>query len=716
MSDENRRYWAAETDPVKFAALFMQRVKDFRQGLENSGRSYRAARAVRAFYGWAPDGLGDTAQVQPAGKQGEVADLTTNDFGALVQQTVVMITAQRPTFKAVAGNTDFSSMAQAQLGDSLLEYYDRKLTLADREHEITLGGVLASECWGVQGWDRFAGEEQGVEPVEGENGEETFRPITQGEPYLWCAPMWDVAYENELPDAAAMKWFAFRRKFSRHDLAASFPSYATEILKAPPGDYTGEDWQDIDSKVLPGQNPVSKRSQDMVTVWELRHLPSPALPPGRLVRILNGNCVLYDSMRPDANGQLGAYPYDSLHAEALKPETVVGGIAGYSPHFDLLGLQEALDMVARMAATATQAGGVSNMWSPPGDLPQVAEIATGMNLITSVTMPVPMQGPQLDPQAVAFGGMVVDLMRRRIGLNDVALGEPTKGMPASLAALLQAQAIQFHSRLQAAYQRLIEATRTGLLKLLKKFASAPRTAVIAGKGNSWAEKEWQSKDIEGVDRVVVEAVNPVMRTQAGRMAMAEMMLSKNLIRDPKQLLTLIATGRLEPTYEAEESNLMRLRNEKEMLQRGIGPPPVDPIKTLESGGFPVFVDDGQEHIWPMISDPHWVDIPEYLSVSQAPSSRQNKPMMAAVTALVDIKLRMWRLMDPALIAIQGGQPAPPQFAAMLPAPPETDGNGPAPTATDGGKVAPMEPKPDIALPKPPTNPITGERPPAPPLA
>ncbi|MCX6950630.1 MAG: hypothetical protein NTV51_00340, partial [Verrucomicrobia bacterium] len=316
-------------------------------------------------------------------------------------------------------------MAQAQLGDALLEYYDRKLTLADREHEITLGGVLASEAWAVQGWDRTAGEEQGVEPVTDDNGKEVLRSINQGEPYLWCCPLWDVAYEDQLPDTAAMRWFAFRRKFSRHDLAASFPTYATEILAAPPGDYTGEDWQDIDSKVLPGQNPVSKRSQDLVTVWEFRHIPSPGLPPGRLVRVLNAKCVLYDSMREDASGQLGAYPYDSLHAEPLKPETVVGGIGGHSPHFDLLGLQESLDMVARMAATATQAGGVSNMWCPPGDIPVVSEVAAGMNLIVSVNMPMPMKGPQLDPQAVAFAGMVVDLMRRRIGLNDVALGEPT---------------------------------------------------------------------------------------------------------------------------------------------------------------------------------------------------------------------------------------------------------------------------------------------------
>ena len=726
MSETNRRYWAAEPEPEKFASGLSQRVKDFRKSLEESGRSYRAARSVRAFYGWAPDGLGDTAQVKAAGKQGEVADLTTNDFAALVQQTVVMITSQRPTFKAVAANTDFSSMAQAQLADGLLEFYDRQFNLADREHEITLGGVLASEAWAVQGWDQTAGAEQGVEPVTLPNGEEGLKAINQGEPYLWTVPMWDCAYEAELPDPAAMRWFAFRRKFSRHDLAAAFPTYSDEILRAPPGDYTGEDWQDIDSKVLPGQNPISKRSNDMVTVWEFRHLPSPALPPGRLVRVLNARCVLYDSMREDAQGRMGAYPYDILHAERLVPEVVVGGIAGHSSHFDLLGLQESLDMVARMAATAAQAGGVTNMWSPPGDIPQVAEVASGMNFIVSVTRPEPIKGPQLDPQAVAFADMCIQRQRRRIGLNDVALGEPTKGMPASLAALLQAQAIQFHSRLQSSYQRLIEATRTGLLKLLKKFASAPRTAIIAGKANSWALKEWQSKDIEGVDRVVVEAINPLMRTQAGRMSFAELMLQHNLIRDPKQILTLIATGRLEPTYQPEEANNMRVDKEKEMLMRGVGPPPIDPVASLPNpanpSGFPVFVDDGQEHIWPMISDPHWSDIPQYLSVAQSPEGRSGPAgaaMVKAVTSLVQIKLLMWRSMDPALIAVQGGQPCPPQFAPPpMPPPTKGDGNGPVPNAGDAKPVKnpQLEGAPSIPLPKPPTNPITGERPPAPPLA
>ena len=155
--------------------------------------------------------------------------------------------------------------------------------------------------------------------------------------------------------------------------------------------------------------------------------------------------------------------------------------------------------------------------------------------------------------------------------------------------------------------------------------------------------------------------------------------------------------------------------------RGIGPPPIDPVATLASGGFPVFVDDGQEHIWPMISDPHWSDIPQFLSVAQSPEGRsgpQGQKMIRAVTELVQVSLQMWRLMDPALIAVQGGQPCPPQFMPP-PLPPSTegDGNGPVPNAKDTTvKDPPLEGAKPIPLPKPPMNPITGERPPAPPLA
>jgi len=281
-------------------------------------------------------------------------------------------------------------------------------------------------------------------------------------------------------------------------------------------------------------------------------------------------------------------------------------------------------------------------------------------------------------------------------------------MPAQLAALLEAKAIQYHAQGQAAYYKLVEKVRTGVLKLLQRFAREPRVAQLVGSANSWALKEWSAKDIRSVDKVTVEPVNPMLKTFAGRMSMLDV-LGPDLPRDAK--MSLVLTGTLEEKLDGPKAHEGRLAKEKEMLRRGIGLPPVDMEASMEQGA-PVFAPTTEAAIRPLPSDPHWLDIPEYLSVLASPESRANPRVVTAVLDLVEEKLRLWRTMSPDLLALLNGPPAPSTMQAAMamgvPPPPMPSG-GEGPTASPDAMSTGGDTPRDVPMPKPPPNPLTGQQ-------
>jgi hypothetical protein len=178
-----------------------------------------------------------------------------------------------------------------------------------------------------------------------------------------------------------------------------------------------------------------------------------------------------------------------------------------------------------------------------------------------------------------------------------------------------------------------------------------------------------------------------------------------------EFLAVYTTGNLTQTFDAQKAHLGRLAKEKELLLQGIGLPPVDAQASLEKGE-PVFVDDGQPHIRPLLTDRHWVDIPEYLALLESPDARSDAKLVRAVTEVVQEHLRLWRAMPPDLLQLLGGPPPPPpDMPPPIPgAAPPAEGRGPKPNMAELAEAVPGG-APDVKLPAPPPNPLTGERPP-----
>jgi len=683
-------------------------------------------RGFSTMYGRAPDGQGDTSRTGQSGEQGEYVDVTLNRYATLVNQSVVRTTAEKPAFRAVATNADSASLEQASFGQGLLEYYSNTHSVADRDWEMVEIGVICSEGWEIYGWDATAGKN--ITDFTDEAA------LNEGDVEVHATTPFRVAYDPDAESIDRLKWAAYKRRYNRFDLAMSVEARgdATSVATAQKlRDMTADDGlrddfgagasdMDLDMDMGAGRyTTAAGASADLVWIWELRHLPSPALPNGRLLRFASGDCVVYD----------GAYPYaaDDLHMYRFSPATVVGSIAGHAPSFDLIGLQELKDTVATQAATAANAGGITNLWSRTGDKPSLSQVVGSMNFFQSANKPEKIDGVELSPQIPAFDAMLDENMQSRMGESDVSMGDVPRGMPGNLAALLEAKTVQYASRSQASYAHVLERSRTGILKLLQRFANSERVAVIGGISGDYEHKSWSSKDLRGMDRFIVESVSPISQSYAGRVDSARELLEHGEIT-AQQYLLMKETGRLEPVFEGKLATEMGIRKERQMLAKGIGLSPVDAAESFRKG-LPVFVDDGKQHVRPLIYDKHWLHILEDLSALAAPEARDDVTVTVAVLGVVEERVRLMRLVDPVMLAVLGYPPEIQQAITMsemsempgrmrpsaAPAPGGTDESGDTSAPRAGIQGLPSG-APSISAPKPakpPRDPITGVQAPSP---
>lgn len=688
------------------------------------------------MYGRAPDGAGDTSRTGSSGEQGEYVDVTLNNFATLVTQVTVRTTSNKPAFKAIPTNADAQSMEQAAFGQGLLEHYSNTHSIADRDWEMVETGNVMQEGWEIFGWDTTAGKNL----TDFHDGP----ALNEGEIEVHSSTPFRVAYDPKAESIDKLKWVAFKRRFNRFDLASSikerYPKAAEKLLEMG-DDSLEQEWTDGEDDLdLTRENGLSATSDDLVWVWEFRHLPTPASPNGRLLRFVTAECVVFDSFETsDGEGEKvitdHGYPYDAteLHAHRYCPATVIGSIAGHAPSSDLLGLQELRDTVATQAATAANAGGITNMWNKTGDKVTLTSIAGGMNLLQSAVKPEILEGPELSAQIPAFDMMLKQNMQERLGESDVSMGTVPKGMPGNLAALLEAKTVQYNSRGQASYAHVLERSRTGMLKLLKRFAKSKRIAVLGGVANGYEYKAWTAEDLDGVDRFIVEAVSPLNQTYAGKVDAAHELLAQGMVTK-EEYLAVRETGRLEPAFEGSVAMEMGVRKEKQMLIKGIGLAPLDEkastLASLKNGGkpVPVFMDDGQPHIRPLIYDKHWLHILEDLGAIASPNARDDGKISTAVMAVVEERVRLMKQVSPIMMAVLGYPEA--VMAAiqmeqnpmmgMMPTdatqPPKPGASSPTepPKSPEQTGLPPGAPRITAAKPaKPPADPLTGNQAPSP---
>ncbi len=695
---EKLTYWAAETDQRKLINRTLDRWAWHIGSLRGTGRLDKIRALFSAYYGRGTDGMRDSSRQLDTGEQGEVTEMHVNAVKPIIQNTLSIICGTRPGVKPVATNGDSATSAQTRLALGLHEFYDRKMSAKSIEIETVRGGLITSAMSLVQEWKPSAGEEIGVD----ENNHLLF----EGDIGLFTVPPWRIAYEPGASNEAERRWCLFKRKANRHDLIANCKdTYSREKLEK--GDGAQSSTRDtvplssLTDGYFNGLNALFGEvinPEDEVWLWELRHMPTPSLPLGRLVKFVEPDIVLFDSMAVQVDGEQKAtsYPYEELHAYEYCPERVIGTTFGHSNSFDILGLQEMLDQVTATIATTVNVLGMPMIWSQVGSGPNMTNLESGVKLMETMTKPEQITFEALSPEMLKASDWVFSQMRQSAALNDTVMGSPPTGMPASAQALQRAQAVSYHQVAQDEWVRLVEKNANGRLRLLKRFARTKRIAEIAGVAGAYEVKEWQREDIAGVERFQVEPINPMSTTFEGRQ-----MIADSMQLSPDQMFDFMTTGNLSDVTNAQKQQVELVESNTAKLLSGIGLAPVD-MEQSQLAGEPIFIDDGQEHLKILKSDPHHIAIMSYLSVVNNPAARGDATLMQNAVDAVMESFRLWGQLTPdecfafQIPMMPSHQMAPPT-AEMPVMPPEENSSG----AVDG------QPAENVALPKPPDNPLTG---------
>lgn len=703
-------YWAAEPDVKKLGPRAMERLQQHLGLLSRSGRLGKMRTMLSAYYGLGTDGMRSTNELRNAGEDGEVTEMSTNQVRPVIANAMSLIAGQPLTTKAKAKNSDSETLAQTRLADALLDAYETLGSSNERENDTIRGGLIASSWVLGQAWS----PKDGKEWARDESG----LPIYDGAPVDFVLPPWRCVFDFAATDEGQRKWALFRRPVSRWDTAAQFdatdPVLAAKLRKqtssgsaGPVPDAYAQGLQQTAASLdwLLGEK---LPEEDVLWVWELRHLPTPALPQGRLLRFAEPDLVLWDSFTAGAE-----YPYekDDLHLYEFSPERAVAGGQGHTAAFDLGALQEFVDICTASIATTVNVNGQMHLWSPDEGGPLVRAMGEGNTVLISPTKPEPIEFPALKPEVLQAAEWAISQGRQAMALNDVVMGQPDKGMPAQAQALQRAQAQQFHAVAQAERVRLRRRAVNGRLKMLKRFAKTPRMTRLVGKDRAYEMKEWQRDDISAADFVDVEIVDPMLASYEGRMGVLEQLGQQGTFKDqPDAMLTFIQTGRLDAVTTTARQKRELVEANVALLQKGIGPPQVD-IQASMQAGSPQFVEPapGTECLRILKSDPHHLAVPAYLGVLTSPGSRADKAIMQAALEAIQLSMELWGQLTPDEAAVFDIPPLPSQLAAAADGPPMGPGGPPPPGGPKGPPPDAPKDAQGVKLPAPPPNPLSGSK-------
>jgi hypothetical protein len=607
--------------------------------LEKTDLLWLWATAYRAYYGsnLTSPGHGlsfDSAKLSKGGTRGEITNLKLNHFRSLCKHTLQLTTSQKPALNCRSNNTDYRSQAQTILGNGLLDFYFREKKVTQHVRGTTEKSLIFSEAFIHSPWNPNRGEKYAVDP-------NTNRLIYEGDLEFTSHSPLDIVRDVGLKDGDEHNWYLVKTRVNKFDLATRFPAFKEDILA------TGVDTKQLSFEAF--EYADNQKSDDYVIKWIFYHDRTESLPNGRMVEFV-GDTLLLD----------GDLPYENIPVSRVAPENLIGTIFGWSPAFELLAPQQALDILNSIIVTNQSSFGVQSIWTKSNDGITVTQLGQGMRNLQSEEMPQAIQLTQTAPEIFNYRNELIQEMETLSGVNSVVRGQPEASLSSGAAlALVVSQAVQFASLLEASYSDLVEVVGYSIISNLRSFAKTKRVAAIVGQASRAYLKEFTSNDLESISRVSMEQTNALSKTIAGRLQLAEKLSERGLIDNAKEYLTVLQTGQLEPIIEGTQAQLLNIRAENEALRNG-------------------------HNVAALVTDNHQDHIQEHLSLLSSPEARQNPEIVANVMQHVSEHLQLWRTADPAILFITGQQPAP---QAMMPPPPPQQ----APNASPDMQQTPPNP-------------------------
>jgi hypothetical protein len=609
-------YWAT-LDKNMLVSELHEKIRNFYDDLRDTDVFSLIQRAFTGYYGGdlkerSQGSLFHSSRLQREGSHGQLTSLKMNHFRNLIKYTIQLSTSNKPALGCRATNSDYKSQSQTLLASGILDYYMREKKLIGKFTEALEYGVVLGEGWIHCPWNSEDGEVVAVQP-------DTGAPIYEGDLEFSSHKMTDVVRDVNREDSQH-DWLIVRNKKNKWNLASKYPEMAGEIIAVDSSDFDYENFESFDFSIRRGQT----QSDDLVTVWTFYHKKTESMPEGRMTQFC-GDVCLFD----------GPIPYKDMPLYQCFPDRIIGTPYGYSPAFEILAPQQALDIVTSTIMTNQATNGVQNIWSQKGDDLSVQELQGGMKHIQSMEMPQPLQLTATAPEIFNFRQTIISEMETLMGINSTVRGNPEASLKSGSAlALVVSQAVQFSSLLEASYTTLIEDVGTAVINQLRDFSQTKRVAAIIGEANRPFQREFTSDDLSLVNRVVVEPVSALSKTIPGRLELANNLLEKGMIDNARQYINIMQTGQLDGALEGASHENLNIRAENESLREG----------------RPVTV---------IITDIHKAHILEHKTIIANPEAREDPEFVMRTLTHIQDHLNMWRSADPAILMITGQEPPPP---------------------------------------------------------
>jgi hypothetical protein len=633
-------YFAAQT-PDKTVSVLLSKSNAWMHTLESNGYLDKLRDLWASYHGAYFDDIGAGHQLNFTGDQGELVQLPVNHLRNLGQHILNIVTSNRPSLEARATNTDYKSLVQTYLANGLLDYYMREKRLESHLKKAVEMAIVLGAGYIKMEWDATKGEEV-------EFNEETQSYIYEGDVMFSNLSPFDILFDTTKEDNNH-DWMVCRVWKNKYDLAAKYPELADKIMGIP----TKSDQQ---VRFRLGFNQYEET--DDVAVFEMYHKRSDALPDGRYILFLNEDIVLYD----------GALPYRQIPLFRIAPSDILGTPFGYTPLMDILPLQEAINALYSTILTNQNAFGVQNLYVPRGADIAVNQLQGGLNIIegNQGLKPEPLNLTQTPGEIFRFLEMLEKTSETLSGVNSVSRGNPEASLKSGAAlALVQSMSLQFMSGLQQSYIELIENVGTALIVMLKDFASTPRVAAIVGKNNRTFLKEYQGGDLSAINRVIVNVGNPLSRTTAGRVQMAEQLLQMGAIKTPQEYMQVINTGSLDSVTEDAQTELLLVKGENERLVN-------------------------LEEVMAVITDDHRLHVREHKAILNDPALRLDPELTQIVLAHIQEHIDLLKNADPAILEMTEQAPLQ-SMMGMPPGAPPAGGPQGAPAPAGEAPMAPQQP-------------------------
>lgn len=639
----DNKYFALKESSEK-AEILMGKAHSWFNTMETNGYLEKLRQTWSAFYGLFYGSFSESHKITFSGEQSELVNLSVNHLRNIGDHMINMITSVRPSMEARSVNTDARSTIQTKLANGILDYYTREKRLEKYLEKAVESAVVLAGGYIKLEWNATSGEIYDF-------SEELNMPIYEGDIQFMNLSPFDVYYDGNKEDEDA-DWVVCRSFKNRYDLIAKYPEFEKEILDLP----SKSEYEYFDTTSL------IMEETDLVAVYEFYHKRTEAMPDGNYMLFVSPEAVLIDTN----------LPYRRIPVYRIAPSFILGTPYGYTPLFDLLPLQDAVNSLYSTILSNQNALGLANILSPRDADIDFTELGSGLNVIEynrQAGAPSTLDLLKTPKELFDFLRMLEQGMETISGINSVTRGNPDKQLTSGNAlALVQSMAVQFISRLQRSYVQLVEDVGTGIIDILKDYAQTPRIVSIVGKANKSYVKEFTGDDLKGITRVIVDVSNPLARTTAGRVQMAEQMLQMKVITNPKDYMSVINTGEIESLTDdtQRQITLAKLENEKMM---------------------------NLEEVMALYTDDHDYHIKEHANLLADPDLRFDKDMVNIVYSHIQEHITLLRSTDPDLLSILSQQPLGPQGGSPANQPDQNPNQGNPnlpPTQSPGQEMMPQE--------------------------